>query len=376
MDPQPGSAGGWLARIRTLWTRDPKGMSIDLLRVGMGLVWALNLIFILTPSNQYFTMFQSMAGGYSASSLGGAGFANWVAGSPTFFAWAIAILTAYLAVAFLAGFTTRFACVAGAVASLAFLLTQFYTTFALDGSGTDVGPHPLYLLVYLILFAAGAGQYFALDHWMWASGKARFPRLSKWVASPRDLPCNATCPAAGPRASLPSPAEIRREATVVDPGEVVPPTPPARRRGAILASLAVAGLLLVVGAAAAMHLRPVSPSNAAPSQVAIRDIQLQVNYPGGESQGGFGPSHQEGCWGCVGQVSPGASVLELEMLTDNQSGAPLTVTSVSVAPPFALALGPKCPQTVGAGQMWMFDVTLGTPTLPGDYTVQITVTTQ
>ena len=369
-------AGVWqeqFSRVVTLWRRDPKGMSIDLLRVGMGLVWALNLIYILTPSNRYFSMFQSMASGYGSTTLGGPWFANWVAGSPAFFAWAIAILTAYLAVAFLAGITTRLACVAGGVASVAFLVTQFYATFALDGSGTDVGPHPLYLLIYLILFTAGAGQYFALDHWMWASGKARLPRLSRWVASPRDLPCNATCPSA---------EHYRAPAFATSTGSIgLGPTPadlsPHRTRsfrwGAITGVIALVALI-VIGAALAMHQPSRSPPSA--TMVHIQDIQNRINYTGGASQGGFGPSMLDGCWDCASQVLPGSSVLELQMLSNNHSAASITVTSVSVAAPFSLIKGPVLPKTVPPGLMWMFDVTLGTPTVPGDYTVTITYTTE
>lgn len=208
-------------RIRTLWRRDPKGMSLDLLRVGMGLIWALNLTFIVAPSNQFFSGFQGVASGFDQSTLGGPGFANFVATYPYVFAWVIAIVTGYLAVAFLAGVTTRFACFVGTVASIAFLLTQFYQTFALNGTGTDVGPHPLYLLVYLILFAGGAGQYFAFDHWVWASGNARFPRLSRWIASPRDLPCNATCPS----------AERLMNRARTERGGTIPITPPVEATG-------------------------------------------------------------------------------------------------------------------------------------------------
>jgi uncharacterized membrane protein YphA (DoxX/SURF4 family) len=173
-----------LSRLRTLWQNDPKGMSIDLLRVGLGLVWTMNLLFILVPSNQFFSGFQSVASGFQSSSLGGPGFASYVAAHATFFSNAVALLTGYLAVAFLLGFTTRFACFVGEVASVIFLITQFGSTFNLSGSGTDVGPHPLYILVYVILFAAGAGQYVAVDHWIWSTGRARFPRLSQWLASP------------------------------------------------------------------------------------------------------------------------------------------------------------------------------------------------
>lgn len=195
----PQLASRTIGQFRGLWKRDPKGMSIDLLRVGMGIIWALNLVFIVAPSNQYFRTFQSLASGFGPSTLGGPGLADFIASHSVFFAPLVAGVTAYLAVAFLLGLTTRLACLVGALASVAFLLTQFYATFTLNGMGTDVGPHPLYLLIYLILFTAGAGQYFALDRWMWASGKARLPRFSRWIASPPDLPCNANCRRVGLR---------------------------------------------------------------------------------------------------------------------------------------------------------------------------------
>ena len=171
-------------RLRQLWAEDPKGMSIDLLRVGLGGIWVLNLIFVVDPSAEFFPTFQDVALSFGPTTLGGAGVPDFVASHADLFAWIIAIVTAYLAVALLVGVTTRLACIVGAVASIAFLVTQWVSTFAFPG-GTDVGPHPLYLLMYLVLFAGGAGKYFAFDHWVWASGRARFPRLSRWLAAPR-----------------------------------------------------------------------------------------------------------------------------------------------------------------------------------------------
>ncbi len=159
-------------------------MSIDLLRVGMGIVWTLNLIFVVDPANQFFPTFQDTALSFGPSSLGGPAVANFVAAHAIVFAWATAGLTAYLAVAFVLGVTTRLACLVGAAASIVFLVTQFLSTFQIPG-GTDVGPHPLYLLVYLVLFAGGAGRYFAVDQWIGTTDRARFPRLSRWLASPR-----------------------------------------------------------------------------------------------------------------------------------------------------------------------------------------------
>lgn len=175
---------GWFERLRELWRNDPKGMSLDLLRVGLGLIWCLNLVFVVDPTNQYFATFQDVALAYGPSTLGGPGVANFVATNATFFAWVIAALTVYLAVALVLGATTRLACIIGGIASILFLVTQFVTTFAIPG-GTDVGPHPIYLLIYLVLFAGGAGRYLAIDGWIWTTGKARFPRLARWLASPR-----------------------------------------------------------------------------------------------------------------------------------------------------------------------------------------------
>jgi uncharacterized membrane protein YphA (DoxX/SURF4 family) len=172
------------ARWTGAWRSDPTGMSIDLLRVGIGLVWVLNLVFVLDPANQFFPTFRETALSFAPSTLGGPAVANFVAAHPTAFAWITAGLTAYLAAAFVLGLTTRLACIVGGAASVLFLLTQFFTTVEAPG-GTDVGPHPLYLLAYLILFLGGAGRYFAIDRWVWATGRARFPRLSRWLASPR-----------------------------------------------------------------------------------------------------------------------------------------------------------------------------------------------
>lgn len=361
-----------LLRIRDLWRRDPKGMSIDLLRVGIGIVWALNMIFILAPSNRYFPMFQAMASGFGPSSLGGPGLANFVASNPVFFSWLIAGVTVYLAFAFLLGLTTRLACVVGGLASVAFLLTQFYATFALNGNGTDVGPHPLYLLIYLILFTAGAGQYFALDQWMWKNGKARFPRLSRWIASPRDLPCNATCPAAGRGTGRSGPPAEEDADLAWDPSPGLSTPPREGGRGTLWGLLLVAVVLVLAGVGVAHLVAVSSAKTSSPTEVDITNIQLMINYSANVTQEGFGPPLQNGCWGCVQSVAPGASFSTVSMLTNNHSGISLTVTSLAVDPPFVLLYGPHTPQTVPPGKMWMFNLGIGTPKTPGSYVVVVT----
>ncbi len=99
------------------------------------------------------------------------------------FAWLTALLTAYLCTAFLLGLTARLACLVGGAASILFLLTQFLTTFTLSG-GTDVGPHPLYLLICLILLLGGAGKYLSVDRWIRTRGPARVRRVARWLCGP------------------------------------------------------------------------------------------------------------------------------------------------------------------------------------------------
>ncbi len=177
-------ARSWSRHLLDLWQSDPKGMSIDLLRVGVGFVWVLNLIFVVDPANQFFSTFKDVALSFAPTSLGGPGVASFVAANATLFAWITALLTAYLAIAFVFGLTTRLACLVGGAASIAFLLTQFLSTFQIPG-GTDVGPHPLYLLIYVVLFTGAAGKYLAIDHWVWMTGHVKYPRLSRWLAAPR-----------------------------------------------------------------------------------------------------------------------------------------------------------------------------------------------
>ncbi len=157
--------------------------SLELLRIGIGVVWLLNLIFVFDPSNQFFGTFSSTALSFAPTSLGGPGVADFVAAHAVVFAWLIAIVTAYLAIAFITGFTTRFACLVGILFSVALLITQVGSTFSIP-NGTDVGPHPLYVLIYVVLIVGGAGRALSIDHWIWTTHRARLPRLARFVASP------------------------------------------------------------------------------------------------------------------------------------------------------------------------------------------------
>lgn len=167
-------------------------LAIEILRIGVGIVWAMNLVFVVAPANDYFGNFGAMARSFAPSTLGGPALANFVADHATVFSWMIALLTGYLAVAFLLGLTTRWACLLGGVFSAVLLGTQFGSTFIFPG-GTDVGEHPLYLVIYFCLVYGGAGRSLSADQWIgaalgrWraarASRPARFPGRP-WVTGP------------------------------------------------------------------------------------------------------------------------------------------------------------------------------------------------
>jgi uncharacterized membrane protein YphA (DoxX/SURF4 family) len=151
-------------------------MAITALRIGIGIVWAVNSLFILLPSNQFFATFSSTAASFAGSTLGGPGIANFVASNAGAFSILLAGITLYLAIALILGLTTRIACVVGAVFSLFLFLTQFGVTFFFPG-GTDVGPHPIYILVYVALLIGQAGRTLSLDNWLSARWVTR--RLSR-----------------------------------------------------------------------------------------------------------------------------------------------------------------------------------------------------
>ena len=143
------------------------------LRLALGLVWALNLIFIFDPANDFFSTFASTAASYAPVSLGGAGFPTFVSAHPALFSALIALVTLYLAIAFLFGVTTRVACWVGAGFALALFVSQFGATFVIPG-GTDVGPMPLYLAAYFALWVGHAERHASVDAllarhgWRWA----------------------------------------------------------------------------------------------------------------------------------------------------------------------------------------------------------------
>ncbi len=185
-------------------------ITVEVLRLGLGVIWTLNLIFVVAPQNAFFSGFSSTAAAYAPTSLGGPAMANFGAAHPLFFAWAIAGATGYLSVALLVGLTTRIACGVGIVLSLGLLVAQFGITFQIPG-GTDVGPHPLYLLIYGVLLFGGAGRRLSIGSWLRVHGT--IDGLRRLVAKPRADFAKAGRPIAatlvlGPWAREPSPADV------------------------------------------------------------------------------------------------------------------------------------------------------------------------
>jgi hypothetical protein len=165
-------------------------MALTALRLGLGLIWSLNLLFVFAPTNQFFSTFSLTAQGFGPSTLGGPWLASFVAAHPLWFSAVVAGITLYLAVAFVLGWTTRAASVIGAIFSIILLLTQFGSVFAFPG-GTDVGPHPLYLAIYVTLFLSPRDLPFSLDTWLGrrisieaSSVDPTSGRVGKFVRSP------------------------------------------------------------------------------------------------------------------------------------------------------------------------------------------------
>jgi hypothetical protein len=225
-------------------------LTIELLRIGVGLVWAMNFVFIVAPANNFFGGFSQVALSFAPTSLGGPTLAQFVASHATVFAWVVALLTGYLMVAFTFGLTTRWACLLGGIFSAVLLGTQVGNTFLFPG-GTDVGEHPLYLLIYIVLVFGGAGQTLSADHWISAL-------LARRRAS-RAVQARPT-----PRGFWAGSLDVRHFAVYF-----------------------VAGILLSfgVGAGLMVALPPSSPTPVGPITTSYENLTITLNNSSGPSNG-------------------------------------------------------------------------------------------
>src|SRR5208282_5346195 len=179
-DPKPGAVSPESEGASTSGTvRRTHGRMIEVLRIGLGIVWIANFFFILYPPNNYFGDFSSIALTFAPVSFGGPGFPQYVAAHPLFFSWLIALVTGYLALAFTLGLTTRIACFVGGFFSAVLFAIQIGSIFVFTG-GTDVGEHPLFILISAVLLVGGAGASLSLDEWIrvtWARYLAARPTV-------------------------------------------------------------------------------------------------------------------------------------------------------------------------------------------------------
>ncbi len=157
--------------------------TIEFLRIGLGLVWFANLFFILYPANDYWGYFSGIARSFAPVSFGGPGFPDYVATHPLFFSWVVALATGYLAFAFTLGLTTRIACFVGSCFSAVLFAIQIGTIFVFPG-GTDVGEHPLFILISGLLLVGGAGRSLSLDEWI-HSAWTRYRLTRPAITGPR-----------------------------------------------------------------------------------------------------------------------------------------------------------------------------------------------
>jgi len=160
--------------------RSPSRM-IEVLRIGLGLVWFANFFFILYPANNYWGEFPSVARSFAPVSFGGPGFPDYAATHPLFFSWLVALITGYLAIAFTFGLTTRAACFVASFFSAGLFAIQIGSIFVFPG-GTDVGEHPLFILISGVLLVGGAGTSLSLDEWSqraWSRYRSAHPRAER-----------------------------------------------------------------------------------------------------------------------------------------------------------------------------------------------------
>lgn len=156
------------------------GRMIEVLRIGLGIVWLANFFFIVYPPNNFFGEFSSIARTFAPVSFGGPGFPDYVAAHPLFFSWVVALTTGYLAIAFTFGLTTRLACFVASFFSAVLFAIQIGSIFVVPG-GTDVGEHPLFILISAVLLVGGAGASLSLDEWIrtaWARYRAARPTVA------------------------------------------------------------------------------------------------------------------------------------------------------------------------------------------------------
>jgi uncharacterized membrane protein YphA (DoxX/SURF4 family) len=143
---------------------------VALLRIAFGGVWAVDAALKWLPSFAQHTMLDTL----QDASVGQpplvhgwiAGWTRFLAVDPHVFGILLAIAETGIAIGLLSGALTNAVCAIGAALSLAIWSTGEGFGGPYGDGTTDVGASLIYVLVFALLAAAGAGGVWGIDRWL------------------------------------------------------------------------------------------------------------------------------------------------------------------------------------------------------------------
>lgn len=156
--------------------------AVALLRVAFGVVWAVDAALKWLPSFAQHTLLDTLedaSAGQPALVRGWiGGWARFLAADPHAFGILLALVETAIAVGLLCGAFTNAVCAVGAALSLVIWSTGEGFGGPYGDGATDVGASVIYVLMFALLGAAGAGGTWGVDRWL----HVRLGRLS-WLSS-------------------------------------------------------------------------------------------------------------------------------------------------------------------------------------------------
>jgi thiosulfate dehydrogenase [quinone] large subunit len=156
-------------RVAALETVSWRAKWIALLRIGFGLIWAIDAWFKWQPG------FRENVLGYLKEGMDGQAplVYNWVHFwytvvniNPTAFAYFVAIVETAIAFGLIFGVFSNLAYLGGALFALAIWVTAEGFGGPYGAGSTDVGAGILYVPTFVALFLMSAGKYWGIDHWL------------------------------------------------------------------------------------------------------------------------------------------------------------------------------------------------------------------
>lgn len=143
---------------------------IAVARIGFGMIWAVDAALKWLPSFATTTFGDKL---HDAATGQPPAFASWIhfwesaaATAPTLFAHLLAVAETLLAAALILGAFTNLVAVAGGALSLLIWSTAEAFGGPYSNGTTDVGASIVYVLVFLLLAAAAAGNTWGADAWL------------------------------------------------------------------------------------------------------------------------------------------------------------------------------------------------------------------